>query len=49
VINGKAGRVQPAIFAPIMGEKDSRMSEGSLFEFSYRPVTMQGTDFYNFL
>ncbi|MDF2925663.1 MAG: hypothetical protein K0R57_4577 [Paenibacillaceae bacterium] len=44
-IRGKNGGVQPALFAPLFGLQDSKLTEGALYEISYRPVVREG-DWY---
>lgn len=41
-IRGKNGGAQPALFAPLFGLPDSKLAEGALYEFSYRPVVREG-------
>lgn len=39
---GDKGGVRPALFAPVFGTEESYMESGSTFEFTYRPVTVEG-------
>lgn len=43
LVRNKTGKAQPQVFAPVFGNKNSKMLSGTPYQFSFRLLTKKGT------